>query len=249
MPDADNTDDDDEDVSRDRLNQLFATTVQLAGLPIAALGIVNLIAAHYHVVLIPLGQDIVTNYRLATHFIVGGLYWLPLHIFHLELPPWFHDLAVISIVSSGVSWRAFAGRDHPLTEWRVSLQTMLTWATAPDDNVSFLDWLIYIVTVVPLFITHLLAWIAGYAVYFVTRVHWLAGVSAASVRVVVRGLFLIGLLIMTNQLIAVVAPVGEEQVASVRRKAALKYFLYFGVVVFAVIFFFAKLGASGLLPK
>ena len=87
----------------------------------------------------------------------------------------------------------------------------------------------------------LAAWIAGNVVYFVFRVRAVAGICAASTRVVLRGLALIGILILIEHLIALFAPTHEDD-----RKLAGKYFLYFGVVILAVIYFFGQLGVQEL---
>ena len=151
-------------------------------------------------------------------------------------------MAVISIVSSGVSWRAFAGRGNLLTEWDITLDDMLRDASAPDYVEGLWDWSLYIISVVPMFFINMFAWIAGHVVFRVTRTRPVAGISAASIQVVLRGLALIGILILVDHVVNLF-PFWDKESNAIRRKLALKYFLYFGVVIFGVIYFFGQLGA------
>lgn len=245
--DAEQDDAGDQGITAD-LNRVFASTVQFAGLPLASLGIANLIAVHYHVPLLPVGRDIIANYQYAVHWIIGGLYWLPLHFFHITLPDWFHDVAVISVVSSSVSWRAFSGKGNPLTQWDVSLGEMLQWSSwPPRQDAPAIDWLEYILLVLPMFFVNLFAWISGNLVHYVFRIRALAGITAATMRVALRGLALVGIVILIHHLVALIGTGKGDGEIRDRRKQAGRYFLYFGVVIVGVVIFFGELGANQML--
>lgn len=242
-------------------SKIYKTVLQVLSLPLLVLGTINVIKTWYGIQLIPVGENLLENYRIVVHYFVDALYFFPKFYFKLDIPPIVKDLITISICLSTINWKAFSmlrdgdfdGRysyfDELLTTLRYPAFAWLTlWnsRSALSQIFGLVDFLFVLVESV----LHLIAWFIALPVFIFTQSLWLSFRALDTVYVFGRGMALLGYYLPVRHLMNVMRAPGvpDEDYASWMRRGAAAFYTYLTAAAIAVVAFFGSLGVGGVLP-
>lgn len=216
-------------VSAIRTLRRFAfLVISIILLPLAVLSIVHVVRTIVHIELMPLADNLVSDYVTVTRTIADAIYGgiIPWHV-----PIWLKDAAAISVISVGINRKAWLGNEagrFPV-DWDDLVPGLRSMFEITDVFVA--------IKALPQLVSALLAYAVG-RLFVIVRLRWLGERAAALVYILSRGLLLMGLIYPFEHIYRLLSlKDATSEAASQTRAAALWYMAYFSVALILVVWF------------